>query len=435
MTRELNVYLHGEKAGVLYEDQMGYLSFRYDPAALRPLSVRMPVRDEQYDRFYAEPFFDNLAPEGEALEIIAGKFRVSEDNIFSILDKIGGDCAGAVSLYGGDMPHSADLPPQIIDDNTIAKIIDQLPENPLLTGIDNAPRLSLAGAQSKFAVFRSYSDNKTYYRSDDNHPTTHIIKIANKRFPDILENELFCMKLAGLCLGGNVKPGTISVDMRIAAGHKYLEIERYDRRINTDKDTNGKTGTGVSVQHSAQRIHQEDFCQALGYLARRKYQADGGPGIRDLHNAILEYSSQKAVDSYRFIELLTFNYLIGNADAHAKNFSLLHANGSGHIVLAPAYDLLSVEVYPQKSVSHEIAMLINGKGRYDKVTQSDWLALYKQLGLNPASTLREMNRNYQNIVSTAKSLRDELNQSDLTESEIYDSIIAVIEKRYATIVD
>ena len=429
MTRKLNVYLYGKRAGVLSEDDLGHLQFQYYPGAEHQISVRMPVHADIYERLYAEPFFDNLTPEGDPLKIIAAHYGVSANNPFSILDKIGGDCAGAVSLYEGDMPQSAVSAPIAIDEGTIAKIIDNLPTNPLLTGIDNAPRLSLAGAQSKFAVRKD--DTGKYYRSDDMRPTTHIIKIKNTQYPSLLENELFCMMLVDRVLGNKEVPVRLSQ----ADGRPYLEIKRYDRRpvlvkekwINTEQDLSGL----LLVQgFKMERIHQEDFCQVLGYPANKKYQTDGGPNIRDLYNAVAEYSVFKAKDAVRFINLMMFNYLIGNEDAHAKNFSILH-NGNGTFKLAPAYDLLSTEVY--SSLKREIAMLINGKGKYDAITKKDWLALYGQLGLNPTTTMQEMKRNFADIVTIAETLCDELNADDLTKSDIYDEIIAIIKKRFTAL--
>ncbi len=426
MKRQLNVYLYGKKAGVLSEDDLGYLNFQYDKDSIAPVSVRMPIQADVYDKNYAEPFFDNLTPEGDALSIIADKFHISADNTFSILDKIGGDCAGAISLYYGEKPDDIASVPALIDDESLTRIIESLPNNPLLTGIQNAPRLSLAGAQSKFAVVRT-DDNK-YYRSNENYPTTHIIKIANDRFPKLLQNELFCMRLARLAIGGNVKPGTVNTRLKQVKNHKYLEIERYDRHKNTIDE---KWDNLILWQKfKIERLHQEDFCQVLGVLAKRKYQSDGGPKARDVHSALLKYSSQKAIDSYKFIELMMFNYLIGNTDAHAKNFSLLHVDTNGRIILAPGYDLLSTEVYSENNISHETAMTINGKGKYEAVTKKDWQEFYSQLNLNPLATMSEMRRNFNNIIMQAKNLRDELNKDDLTRSEIYDDIINVIQKRF-----
>lgn len=403
MSRELNVYLYGQKAGVLSEDQQGYLSFLYEQDAKFPISVRMPIRPDAYDKLYAEPFFDNLIPEGDGLNIIAQKFSISEKNTFSILDKIGGDCAGAVSLYEDTPVNNIDDPLLEINEDIIAHIIKGLPENPLLTGIQNAPRLSLAGAQSKFAVCKI---NGRYFRSDDDHPTTHIIKITNRHFPNLLENEFYCMKLAKKILG------TINVELCEIKGIKYLEIERYDRYI---------------VDGKILRIHQEDFCQVLGILARRKYQQDSGPKISDCYNAVIEYSTQTPVDANKFIEQIVFNYLIGNTDAHGKNFSILHKDGN--ILLSPAYDLLSTEVYPQKLVDHYIAMLINGKGKYEAVGKKDFISLFEQLGLNATNTMRLVRDRFANVVKMAEALRDELNDNSLLKSDIYDSILEIIKHR------
>lgn len=414
MTRTLNVFLHGQNVGKLSEDSIGYLAFQYANDAKWPISVRMPIRAKKYDRRYAEPFFDNLTPEGDALKLIADKFHISDKNTFSVLDKIGGDCAGAISLYPDDMPEQGEELAEITDDKLV-KIIQELPQNPLLTGIDGAPRLSLAGAQSKFAVVKG-ADGK-YYRSTNTHPTTHIIKIVNMRFPELLNNELFCMKLAAKTLSGT---GAVPVALHATGGHKYLEIERYDRRVVADAQV--------------ERIHQEDFCQVLGYLERSKYQKDRGPGIRDVYNAILEYSSAPATDAYRFVELVMFSYLIGNTDAHAKNFSILHEDYGKNITLAPAYDLISVEVYPETTVDHETAMVINGKAKYDAITKKDWLALYEQLGLNPARVLQTVQDRLSGVLAAAKTLRDELNADALTKSDIYDKIVDIIEKRYLAII-
>jgi len=409
MTRHLNVYLYGQKVGVLSEDSQGRLSFQYGANAKLPISVRMPVRAEPYDSRYAEPFFDNLTPEDVALEIISRKFHVSEDNVFSILEKIGGDCAGAVSLYENDIPNASGDTPTGFDESEIAHMIDELPDNPLLTGMANAPRLSLAGVQSKFAVYKI--DGK-YCRSDDRHPTTHIIKVAHKRYPNLPENELFCMKLAKNILG------TVDVQLCEAKGRKYLEIERYDR---------------ISDGNHIKRIHQEDFCQILGVPARRKYQNDGGPKIRDCYNAILKYSSQAAADANKFVNQIVFNYLIGNTDAHAKNFSMLHRDG--HILLSPVYDLISAEIYPEKDISREIAMSINGKGKYRAIGKKDFLALYEQLGLNPKNAQRLAKGKFSKIIKVAESIRDELNGNHLSGSEIYDAIIDIIRQRMERLFD
>ena len=410
MSRTLNVFLYGAHAGVLVEDDIGRLSFECTEKSY-PLSVRMPVRSEPYGPSFAEPFFENLTPEGDVLDLLAQKYRMSGKNTFSVLSLIGGECAGAVSLYPGDPVAQLDETSRELDPHDIATIIDALPTNPLLTGLKRAPRLSLAGAQSKFAVRKS-ADGR-YYRSDDANPTTHIIKITNKRFEGLLENEYFCMRLAR-----SLFKDSVEVQLRMAENRKFLEIERYDRIIS---------------RGNIERVHQEDFCQALGYMSRKKYQADGGPSIRSLFAALRQYSNRKAADAYKFICLLVFNYLIGNTDAHAKNYSFLHVNRNNGVILSPAYDLVSIDIYPSKIVSHEMALVINGKAKYSALRRKDWLALFEQLELNAPLMLKEVQKTFARIVENAQQLADELNADPFSASPVYKKIMSNIRRRCDTL--
>lgn len=413
MNRKLNVYLCGNKVGVLCENDLLQISFQYCDNTVPALSVHLPVKNEEYSHVYAYPFFENLAPEGEAFEILTRE-HVSGNKIFSILDRFGGDCAGAVAFYATEPNKTENETLREIPTVKIAQIIEKLPEDPLLTGFKNPPRLSLAGAQSKFAV---YKHNNRYYRSNDEHPTTHIIKITNKRFPHLLENELFCMRLAQTMQLNipNIRLETIK-DQRNNKFLSYLEIERYDRHI--------EKGT-------VRRIHQEDFCQAIGLVSDKKYQAGGGASIRDCIKIIEGYSKNRLNDTIQFIEWIIFNYLIGNTDAHAKNLSLLHTETG--IRLAPFYDLLSTEVYPQKIVAHNTAMLINGKGKYDSLKADDFTALFSQLELNATNMMKILNSRFSRITAIAENLREDLLSAKMPQSDIYNAIIALIKKRQGII--
>ena len=404
MSRKLNVYLCGKKVGVLSENELSQLTFQYDSENTTLLSVHLPVCTQEYVHSQAYPFFENLTPEGEAFEILTKEHRAGNKS-FTILDKFGGDCAGAVAFYETEPDYEEDGDLFEIPSNKLVDIIDKLPKDPLLTGMANPPRLSLAGAQSKFAVYKS--DGK-YYRSDDRHPTTHIIKIINKAFPNLLENEFFCMRLAK-----NLHLDVPKLELKEIHGRKFLEIERYDRRIEN----------GVVY-----RVHQEDFCQALGIVSDRKYQTGGGASLKNCFNIIEEFSCEHFTDAMRFIEWITFNYLIGNTDSHAKNLSLSHT-GDG-IKLAPFYDLLSTEVYPQKLVDHTMAMLINGKGKYDSLKPKDFNALYENLGLNAKNTAKVVKSKFNGIISEAENLRGNLNGGKLSNNSVYDNIIDIIKKRF-----
>ncbi|MCL2411706.1 MAG: type II toxin-antitoxin system HipA family toxin [Treponema sp.] len=404
MKRELNVYLCGNLAGTLYEDELLQLSFKYHhDDAIPILSVNLPVKADEYSHAYAYPFFENLSPEGEAFDILV-KDHVSGNKIFSILDRFGGDCAGAVAFYE-TMPKDIDKTLHEISSAKLVQIIDKLPEDPLLSGLENPPRLSLAGAQSKFAVHKI---EDKYYRSDDEHPTTHIIKITNKRFPNLLTNEFFCMRLAQI-MNFDIPDVELKVTKDNAKNTRaYLEIQRFDRYIEN----------GI-----VRRIHQEDFCQALGIVSDKKYQVGGGASLKDCCMVINKFSTNQLTDITRFMEWIIFNYLIGNTDAHAKNLSLLHT--SAGIKLAPFYDLLSTEIYPEKIIDYNMAMLINGKGKYDSLKPKDFTALFEQLRLNPTNMMKILKSRFVNIIPLAENLRD-----NISDNAVCDNIIAIMKRRW-----
>lgn len=125
------------------------------------------------------------------------------------------------------------------------------------------------------------------------------------------------------------------------SGHPYLIIERYDRDLTVEP---------------IRRLHQEDTCQALGKLQAEKYQEEGGPTVKDVFGLINDFSSAPAVDRSEFWQALIFNVLIGNCDAHGKNYSFLYDTRAP--TLAPLYDLVSTVVY--EGLSRRLAMSING---------------------------------------------------------------------------
>ena len=125
MGKKLNVYLCGNKIGVLSEDELLQISFQYDASGAAPLSVNLPPRSEIYPHAAAYPFFENLIPEGEAFEILT-KDHISGNKTFSILDRFGGDCAGAVAFHETSPADKNML--YEISSSKIAAIIDKLPD-------------------------------------------------------------------------------------------------------------------------------------------------------------------------------------------------------------------------------------------------------------------------------------------------------------------
>ena len=225
----------------------------------------------------------------------------------------------------------------------------------MLAGEDGL-RLSLAGAQSKLPVL--VIDGHIALPAPGQ-PTSHILKPPIARFAGTTENEYFCMSLAR-AVGLDVAP----VEMRTVGDRSFLLITRYDRAT-------GPAGDLI-------RLHQEDFAQALGVPSHRKYASEGGPNFPDCFALLRRAATRPPRDILRLLDAAIFNLIIGNADAHAKNFSLLHKQGA--ITLAPLYDLLSTALYPE--LSPKLAMKIGGKAVLDDIEARHWdrFATDAQLG-------------------------------------------------------
>jgi len=359
--KRLTVYLKGEAVGCLVQNNSGLLAFTYTPNGLSrpgaiPLSRSLPLRPEPFKGKQARPFFAGILPEEEPRRIIASILGVSERNDFALLERIGGECAGAVTLLpeGTQPPATNEARLRILNEKDLRRIIAELPKRPLMAGEEDV-RLSLAGAQDKLPVIMR--GNRMALPLGDT-PSTHIIKPEPLRFPGLSSNEHFCMTLAK-ALGLKVS----NVERRKIGGTACLIVQRYDRT--------------VSAEGVASRIHQEDFCQALGFPPERKYQQEGGPLLRDCIDLLRTWSTTPVLDIRDFLDGQIYNVLIGNADAHGKNYSLLYQDGQRR--LAPFYDLVCTLAWPE--LSKTPAMKIGKSETLDAFTPPPWKTLAKEASL------------------------------------------------------
>ena len=280
MTRALNVWWEGRLAGQLTQNQHGELGFAYAPGWLEqkdapPLSVSLPKRAESFNRRECRPFFGGLLPEESQRDAAARALGVSRGNDFALLDRLGGDVAGALQLLPpAEKPpaFAPDQRPKPLDDAGLIRVLDALTLRPLLAG-ENGLRLSLAGAQSKVPVVLV---DGAVALPMPGQPTTHILKPPIPRFPATTENEAFVMRLA-TAIGLDAAP----VEPRVVRDRTFLLVQRYDR-------THGEDG-------NVRRIHQEDFCQALGVPAETKYASEGGPNFKDCFGLLRHAATRPAV--------------------------------------------------------------------------------------------------------------------------------------------
>ena len=347
MAEELAVWLYGERVAMVDRDR-GRPRLVYTREALGRydlgtplLSLSLPVGNRRYTQGIVRPFLDGLLPEGESRRSIARDVKVRENDTYGLIRELGRDCAGAVVIQPADdppPPQASTVTAEALSAEELEALVKNLRSAPL--GAGGRVRISLAGIQEKLLLTRMPDGG--WGRPVDGTPSTHILKPEIAAYPNTVENEAFCMRIAKH-LGLDVA----TVETGEIGARKLIVVERYDRRVSADG--------------SVERIHQEDFCQATGVPPDTKYEEDGGPSLQRIAGIL---QSVAAPDSLvKLLQRVTLNVLIGNCDAHAKNFSLLH-HASGALTLTPAYDLTCTLHYGD----NRLAMYIDTVQRMDRVT-------------------------------------------------------------------
>jgi serine/threonine-protein kinase HipA len=297
-----------------------------------------------------------------------------------MLEKIGGECAGALSfITAGEQYTQSANQYQELTNVSLANILRELPTKPLLAG-DKDIRLSLAGVQDKLAV---YIDGHQISIPLYNAPSTHILKPDFSHYDGVIFNEAFCLKLAN-----KVGLSVAESEIRKCAEIDYLLVKRYDRII---VDTSKNIIT---------RLHQEDFCQALGIPSTKKYQSEEGPSLKQCFDLLRTESSIPVVDLNNMLSAVIFNFLIGNCDAHGKNFSLLYKEEK--LQLAPLYDLICTSHY--KELTLKMSMKIGNEYQIDKVGIQDFDKLAEEIGFAKPEAHRRIKELIDAILSTIPTI-------------------------------
>jgi serine/threonine-protein kinase HipA len=412
----LDVYLQSQFIGRLISDK-GTLSFAYDPdyvklKGAKKLSVSLPLQTTPFNHSVTAAFFSGLLPDEDVRRRLASYLGLSEKNTFALLKEIGGECAGAISLYPeGFSPGKADSTTyRILQEKEADEILSSLDKRPLMAG-EEGIRISGAGAQNKLMI--AFVNDKIAIPTGSS-LSTHIIKPAIKHLEDSVQNEFFCMKLAKAV-------GLPVPDVAIywLKDKPYYLVERYDRRKE-------KEGTIT-------RLHQEDFCQAMHIPPEIKYEDEGGPTLEACFNLLDERIRSGAMAGKNKLTLLKgviFNFLIGNGDAHGKNFSLLYEDETES--LAPFYDLLSTIVYGNVFKA-KMAMKISGKYKFNEVLIRHWERLGESLGFRPDFVIRQIHIMGSLVLKKSILLQAEFSCAPKLSSPIYLQILNVIQNNYQKI--
>ncbi|WP_303852099.1 type II toxin-antitoxin system HipA family toxin [Seleniivibrio woodruffii] len=393
----LNVFIEIEgryvKAGNLASTGHEII-FEYDDEySFKGISLSMPSGKKLYEYSEAHVFFENLLPEARQREIIARAGRLSSANVYGLLKKYGGECAGAIVITEDDNLSEIGSSYEQLDEMEFEELVENLyHSSPAVK--HKGYRLSLAGAQAKTSV---KMDGNRVFLPLGTSPGTHIVKAFSPDFEGLPVNEALCAQLAKAC-GLPV----CKTEVRKIGKTSALFIERYDRYENDDRIF---------------RLHQEDFCQALGYSYALKYESEGGPDFARCVELVTAVSSRPAEDKLLLIRWFIFNFLTGNADAHAKNISLIYPQGmNGRPHLAPFYDLVCTGIY--ENLSKEQAMSVGGEFVPEKVTKEHWRKFAKDLGVN-----------FRLIQTTFRDITEKTDFGKIADSDIKNRIRKIYDSR------
>jgi len=349
----------------------GGLSFCYAPEFLAeapyPISLSLPLQEEPFAARPTERFFDGLLPEEDERARMARYLHVSSTSLSKLLAALAGDCVGNLTLVAPDDDIEQLLARSGYRQLTVDGFQTVIGESPdFITKLSAENRLSIPGAQSKIGLYRDSDeppiDYAGWYIPQGLSASTHIVKPDSYSYPLTSLNEYLCVCLAK---AAGIETAHVTLIKNQIAGKAVLVSRRFDRTREAD---------GFVT-----RLWQEDLCQALSYSSRRKYELDGGPGFSKILDVLRSEASSPPLEIRRFTQLFIFNYLIGNCDAHAKNYSL-QRDTTGGLCLAPAYDLVTTTFY--QSLSRNLALGVAGVYSLDKITCEQWKSLCESAHLS-----------------------------------------------------
>lgn len=360
------VHFRDTSVGQLTLNASGLIEFRYGTEWQQnpdrfPISISLPL-DGDYDAHASHHFFVNLLPEATIRQQICQSLQISQGNDFELLKAIGGDCAGALAITLSNAPVLSEQRYEAVSDRQLADWSVGTPNAfSAVTGQDEV-RLSLAEAQDKLPVH--LQDDRVLIPLG-NTPSTSLLKFASPIYSHLPENETFVTMLAQA-----VGLPVVDIQLRKTNRSAIAVIARYDR---------------VFEDGCYRRLHQEDFCQALGISPAKKYEKEGGPGLWQCADIIRRHTSFPLIELQKLMNWTLFNLLAGNADAHGKNLSLLYARQHG-LQLAPFYDLVCTRNY--KNISRHLAMSLGGVTDPDQIGARQLHAMADDLGVRATVVLK-----------------------------------------------
>lgn len=386
MTRRLIAYMEDRVVGSFTPAPPSFVNFAYSEEWIKngpgtQISLALPVLPAGQEQD-ATAFVAGLLPDSiKHRNQLAVEMGIEDDpSDFSFLEKMGRDIAGAMTvLPEGEALSTGNAPSvQWLENEEFADHLRHLPRRPLLFDNDEEDGviLSLAGVNDKTAVV--HRKGRIGF-PQNGLPSSHIVKVDIPGLENSIKTEQFCLNLAGE-VGLPVPPS----GLKTFEDQTFMLMARYDRSLRDRK---------------LKRVHQEDFCQALGILPGKKYQRHGGPGWPESFELVME-SSNPLEDRRLLLDYAFFQFFSGNPDAHAKNYSLIYRGGPGSVRLAPIYDLNNAAAHRHnfKKTNSIMAMSIGKQFNPDRVTEEDWRQFAKDCGFSGDVILDEVSSFAQRVI-------------------------------------
>ena len=338
-----------------------------------PISISLPIQEDEFSAERTAGFFEGLLPEGFTRRTVAQWMQVDEGDYLSILHGLGRECLGALCITEDGETVEA----------SYEKINESQVQDLAAEGVTKSAELvtkshlSLTGASGKVGLYFDQPTN-AWYLPHGTAPSTHIVKQSHIRLEAIVTNERLSLMTAARC-GLDIPPSFI-INTGKGEEHEVLfATQRYDRSL-------ASADVSVSGLPRPYRLHQEDFAQAMGIPAARKYEQGAHGYMRGMFELLRKYSSDPVTDQLKLWDTLVFDYLIGNTDAHIKNFSLLYGRNLRQIRLAPAYDIVSTVIYEQST--RNMAFSIGGATALDDITRDSFRTAAREAGLGERMAMR-----------------------------------------------
>ena len=364
-------------AGSISRDSPSHGRFCYSEEYLNnytvPISISLPLQKQEFSEFQTKSFFEGLLPEGFTRRSVAQWMHVDENDYLEILHGLGKECLGAVCISEeGDIPEASYE--RITEDQVRLLAAEGARKSAELV---TRSHLSLTGASGKAGLYYN-AGKKEWYLPRGTAPSTHIVKQSHIRLREIVTNEQLCIYTAARC--GITVPESFIINTGKGREQEILfATKRYDRIF-------GNTTEMINDLPRPFRLHQEDFAQAMGIPASQKYENGHGKYLKGMFDIIRKYSGNPVADQLKLWDIVVFNYLIGNTDAHIKNFSLLYTPDLRTVRLAPAYDIVSTAVYEQST--RDMAFSIGEACSIDDVSEESFRQAAGETGLGEKTAMK-----------------------------------------------